>query len=137
VIRAFGHAKVQATHRSTIEITKEKRLTVNGDCIIAVSAEKGLSDFSSVFRRKLQNEKAKLVMTIEADNESDIVTAWGSKCLPLNSATDFVVRKSSYLSGRTLAIKADKAAVDLSRRLIEKLKNPNQQVKIILRLTYQ
>jgi len=31
-----------------------------------------------------------------------------------------------------LAIRADKAACDLSRELIEKLKNPQQKVKITL-----
>ena len=43
-----------------------------------------------------------------------------------------VVRKSDYVGSRTLAVHADKAACDLSRDLIEKLKNPEQKVKITL-----
>jgi hypothetical protein len=43
-----------------------------------------------------------------------------------------VIRKSDYLSDRTLAIHADKAANDLSRELVEKLKNPRQKAKITL-----
>ena len=42
----------------------------------------------------------------------------------MSHPTDMVVRKSGYICGRTLAINADKAACDLSRALVEKLKNP-------------
>ena len=45
---------------------------------------------------------------------------------------DIVVRRSSYVCGRTLAVKADKAARDLSRRLVEKLRDPNSMVKITI-----
>ena len=43
-----------------------------------------------------------------------------------------VIRKSSYICNRTLAIKADKAAADLSRSLVEKLRKPKQNVEIKL-----
>jgi len=42
------------------------------------------------------------------------------------------VRKSSYVCSRTLAVKANKAAKDLSRRLVEELRNPRQKVQISL-----
>jgi hypothetical protein len=50
----------------------------------------------------------------------------------LTDPADLVVRKSDYVCGRTLAILADKAAKDLSRKLVEKLRNPIQRVKITL-----
>jgi hypothetical protein len=43
-----------------------------------------------------------------------------------------VVRKSDYVCNRTLAVHADKAAQDLPKALVEKLKNPQQKVKITL-----
>ena len=43
-----------------------------------------------------------------------------------------VVRKSNYVCSRTLAVKADKASADLSRSLVQKLKNPEQKMKITL-----
>jgi len=43
-----------------------------------------------------------------------------------------VLRKSDFPSDRTLGIHADKAAKDLSRDLVEKLKNPKQQAEITL-----
>jgi len=69
---------------------------------------------------------------IEANGVKDIVRAHGSSRLTFISPTDIVIRKSNYVCGRTVAIGADKAACDLSRKLIEKLKAANQKVKITL-----
>ncbi|MBM4400405.1 MAG: DUF371 domain-containing protein, partial [Crenarchaeota archaeon] len=52
--------------------------------------------------------------------------------LTLSHPTDMVIRKSDYVCNRTLAVHADKAAQDLSRELVEKLRNPQQKVKITL-----
>lgn len=134
VVLALGHANVQASHRSTIEITKEKRLTRSGDCVIAVSADKSVSDLRADFRSALQNEGVKLSMLIEAGGAFDAVTAWGSQNLVLNDPQDLVLRKSNYICSRTLAICADKAAFDLSRKLVEQLRKPAQKVKITLRI---
>ena len=60
------------------------------------------------------------------------MSAYGSAHLTLVHPTEIVVRKSGYICSRTLAVKADKASADLSRGLIEKLKNPAQKVKITL-----
>ncbi|MEM2105894.1 MAG: DUF371 domain-containing protein [Candidatus Bathyarchaeia archaeon] len=132
VIAARGHANIRATHRSTLEITKDSELTRRGDCIIAVSADKALADLSVEFKKCLLNEKAKITILIEANEISEVVKAFGSPKLILTHPADIVVRKSDYVCARTLAIKADKAACDLSRRLVEKLKDPRQKVKITL-----
>ena len=58
--------------------------------------------------------------------------AQGSPKLILTHPTDAIIRKSDYVSNRTLAVHADKAAKDLARDFVEKLKNPKQKVKIIL-----
>lgn len=132
IIHAFGHENVQATHRSTLEITKEKHLTKEGDCIVAVAADKALIDFDERFRKHLLMENAKVAILIEAGGVSDTVTARGGPKLVLTHPTDIVVRESSHICSRTLAIGANKAACDLSRTLAAKLKNPNQEVTIEL-----
>lgn len=132
VIFARGHENVLATHKTTFEITKEALLSEKGDCIIAVSADKALADLSFKFKDLLKRENAKVSILIEADNVKEVVNAFGSPKLILSHPTDMVVRKSSYVCDRTLAIKADKAACDLSRKLVEKLRNPEQKVKITL-----
>jgi len=132
IILGYGHENIQATHKTTFEITKEAQLSRRGDCIIAVSANKTMTDFSSDFKENLHKEKAKIMILIEAGDAAEVVNAFGSPRLILTHRTDMVVRKSNYICNRTLAIQADKAACDLSRKLAEKLRNPKQKVKITL-----
>ena len=132
IILGYGHENIQATHKTTFEITKEAQLSRRGDCIIAVSANKTMTDFSSDFKENLRKEKAKIMILIEAGDAAEVVNAFGSPRLILTHCTDMVVRKSNYICNRTLAIQADKAACDLSRKLAEKLRNPKQKVKITL-----
>jgi hypothetical protein len=132
IIFAYGHRNIQATHESTLEITKESELSKKGDCIIAVSANKAIADLNPKFRGILRNENAKITMLIEAGGIVEAVNAFGSRRLVLAHPTDIVVRKSSYVCSRTLAINADKAAWDLSRKLVERLRDPKQKVKITL-----
>ncbi|MGB9740618.1 MAG: DUF371 domain-containing protein [Candidatus Bathyarchaeia archaeon] len=131
-IIAYGHENILATHKSTFEITKEMELSRRGNCIIAVSANKSLKNLSLEFKRHLLRENAKITVLIEAEGIIETVKAYGSSKLILTHPTDIVIRKSDYICARTLAIKADKAACDLSRRLVDKLKNPRQKVKITL-----
>jgi hypothetical protein len=135
IIIAYGHENILATNRTTLEITRETHLTLKGDCIIAVAADKSINDLSQKFRDLLRNNKAKLSILIEAGGEEDIVNAVGNSQIVLRHPTDMVIRKSSYICGRTLAIQADKVACDLSRRLVEKLKNPEQKVEITVTAT--
>ena len=132
LIIAHGHKNVKATHKSTFEITKDEELSDRGDCIIAVSADKGLFDLKPKFKELLRRENARLTIVIDAGGVAEIVKAFGSPRLSLSHPTDIVVRKSDYTCHRTLAVKADKAACDLSRVLVGKLKNPKQVVKITL-----
>jgi len=134
IIKAKGHKNVRATHKTTFEITKERNITPRGDCIIAVSADKALKDLNTEFKQALRNQKAKLTIIIQAGEIFEIVKASGDEKLTLSHPTSMVIRKSSYICNRTLAIKANKAAIDLSRKLIKELQNPNQTVEIKLKV---
>ncbi len=131
-IFAYGHENIQATHRSTFEITKDARLSEKGDCVVAVSADKSMADLSPKFKKNLRKKNARVIILIETKEEAETVNAFGSQRLILTHPTDIVVRKSSYICNRTLVIQADKAACALSRELVEKLRNPKQRVKITL-----
>jgi hypothetical protein len=131
-VLAFGHENIQAVHPSTLMFTKDKQLSKNGDCVVAVAADKAVADLSPEFKDKLKKPNAKLIITIEAGGLKQQITASGSPKLILTHPKDMVIRKSDYLSDRTLAIHADKAADDLPRPFIDRLQNPKQQVKITL-----
>jgi hypothetical protein len=132
VIYGYGHPNVQAMHRSTVEFTKEEHLTQNGDCILVVAVDKAPNELSSEFKEALRSVNAKLTIQIEVDDLTEEIHAQGSPQLRLSNPAEMVIRKSDYISDRTLGICADKAAKNLSRVLVEKLKNPQQKAKITL-----
>lgn len=132
IIYAHGHANVQSTHKTTFQITREPFLTKRGDCVIAVAATKGALDLNPQFKDTARHEKARVTIIIEVDNVREIVKARGSKQLTFTHPKDLVIRKSSYVCERTLAVQADKAAIDFSRKLVRKLQNPKQRVKVTL-----
>jgi len=134
---AYGHPLIRSTHPTTFEITKDELLTEKGNCIIAVKANKAVVDLSSEFKKAAKKENAEITIIIEAGEQRESVKASGDPKLLFTHPTDIVVRKSSYTCSRTLAVKADKAARDLSRALIRKLQNPNQTVKITLTVKTQ
>ena len=132
IITAYGHSLVQSTHEKTFEITKDKHLTKRGDCIVAVRSDKAATDLSLDFKKATRNPKAEITITIEAGKEKETIKAKGDPRLSLTDPTDMVVRKSDYICNRTVAVKAQKAASDLSRRLVDKLQDPNQIVRVRL-----
>jgi uncharacterized protein len=131
-IVAFGHENIQAIHPTTLMLTKERHLSNTGDCIIGVASDKAVADLSQKFKEALKKPNAKLTMIIEADGLTEQINAYGSPKLSLTHLTDMVIRKSDYISDRTLAIHADKSSNDLSRALLRKLKDPGQRISITL-----
>lgn len=132
VFSARGHENIETTHKTTFEVTKETTLTKQGDCIIAVEASKAAADLPFEFKEAARKEGAQITVTIEAGELREVVKAKGSPQLQFMHPTDLVVRKSGYVCGRTLAIRADKAASDFSRELVEKLKDPSQEITVTL-----
>ncbi|NJE43494.1 DUF371 domain-containing protein [Thermococcus sp. GR6] len=131
IICCRGHENVRATHKSTLEFTKEDYLTPRGDCILCIEADKGINDLSEEFKRALKEGK-RLLIRIKIADLIDEVLAEGSPRLILEHPYSMVVRKSDYIDGRTLAIKANKAARDIDRRIVELLKNPKTVAEIEL-----
>jgi len=136
VVFGYGHENIRATHKTTLEFTKDKHLSKKGDCIIAVAADKALADLSPQFKANLRKPNAKLTILIEAGGIAEQVQAHGSQQLILSHPADAVIRKSGYICSRTLAVRADNAANDLPREFVEKLKNPKQKVKITLMVRF-
>ncbi|MCS7105770.1 MAG: DUF371 domain-containing protein [Candidatus Aenigmarchaeota archaeon] len=130
-IIAYGHVNITATHKTTFEITKASEIRKDADCIIGVRANKACKDLSKEIKDALKEGK-RVEIKIQAGGVEDTVIAYGSPALKLNHAEDIVVRKSDFIDNRTLAILANKSACDLKRELIEKLKNPETEVKIII-----
>jgi uncharacterized protein len=134
VISAFGHPNIQGIHPTTLMFTKDIFVSKNGDCIVAMSSDKSVADLSVQFKEELRKPNAKVTIIIEAGDLKEEIKAFGSSKLCLCHPTDIVIRKSDYVCSRTLAICADKSSNDLPRALVERLQNPEQKVKVTLRV---
>ena len=132
MLEAWGHRNIVAENRATFEITKDQHITKKGDCIIGIQASKGACELSEKFKWLARKDEARITVIIQSGNNREVVIGRGSSQLTFTHPSDLVARKSSYTCGRTLMIKTDKAAADLSRNLIEKLKNQNQKMEVTL-----
>ncbi|MBN1502579.1 DUF371 domain-containing protein [Candidatus Woesearchaeota archaeon] len=122
----YGHKNILGTHQKTIEFTKDSEVSRKGDCIVGVRAEYSLTELKDYLRNC--NE---ISVIIEADNLKEEIICYYNKVF--NDLHEIVVRKSDFISRRTLGTNANKAAIDISRRLIDYLKNPKNKAKVTIR----
>jgi HAD superfamily hydrolase (TIGR01509 family) len=120
---AHGHRNILATHKNTLELTKDKELSLDGDCIVGVEA-----DFSLAQLQKLAKEHNTLLMRITSGGFSDEVEFMANK--GFSSDRELVLRFSEFSSDRTFGFRASKAAAQLDRRLAEKMAVPGQTITV-------
>ena len=119
-----GHPNVLATHKTTLEFTKDLYLTKAGDCIVGISAYFELDKIKQFLNRN------KVRIKIKIDDIEEIITAVPNP--GFDDEKEIVVRLGNFTSERTFAVNADKSASMLSRSLIHKLKNPETIAKITI-----
>ena len=128
-----GHKNVSSLHKSTFEITKDVEIGPTADCIVGVDMNQSMLNFPQEFKDKIANSNTMIKVILDTENGHDEITGFGHEDLTLTHPTDIVCRTSDYTCSRTLMIKADKAARDLDKDLIEDLKNEkNMEVTIKL-----
>jgi len=119
---AHGHPLVRGTHPTTFEVTTEEELTLYGDCIIAVGADKGAAALSPDFRGILSTEGAELTTRLACRDLSIEVRSAGGPGITLEHPTDLVWRRSSFCCGRTVGNGSDLVARTFPRELIQYLR---------------
>ena len=117
IINGFGHKNIRAEHATTLAFTRDKDITLRGDCFVAGDCQ---WEVTEEFLKQLQISK-KVTLTIECSGQTDTIIGKGHPDLTL-SDKDIVIRKSDWVDARTLMINADKAANDLNRELVAFLK---------------
>ena len=133
-IVAWGHPNITAKHRTTLEVTKDENLTLRGDCIIGVRADKAICDIDDKIKNWLKLGYAvKIEIVLPQYGLKDSLKAFGSSKMTFKHKTDIVVRRSDFVCDRTVAIKADKAAKDIDREIVELLRDPTTELKFIIR----
>lgn len=126
IFHIFGHPNIQGTHRNTLEFTKDKEVSRKGDCIIGVNSD---FDFKQIEEKIKISEK--MILTVRSGSIKEEITAEINK--DFCDTHELVLRKSEFSSKRTLGLRSDKAAIDLSRSLIESMKNPETMAEIEIR----
>jgi hypothetical protein len=121
--KAYGHQNVIGEHKSTVELTSEDYLTKQGTCIVGVKANLTLDELDREIKKMAQLETTKIVLRMIVEELVEEVIGTGGSRLTYSDSTSMVARTSSYQCDRTLMINTDKAASDLSREFINRLKD--------------
>jgi len=133
IVKFKGHRNVRATHRTTLEITREPGLTPRGDCIIGVSADKGLRDFNPKFKEMIKVPGTSVIALIVTEQgDAEVIKGFGDPGLSLNDPNRIIIRKSGYVAPNTIMVRANKAARDLSRSLVENLQRECKGLAIFI-----
>ena len=134
---AYGHPNILATHKTTLEFTKDKDVSLKGDCIVGVNANFDLKKLKQFIKKSIKYNNKKITIIIKTttkNNKSKKILEKISAELntSFDSNKEIVIRKTNFISERTFAIKANKAAFDLNRDLIKFLKEKKNRVSITI-----
>jgi uncharacterized protein len=130
-----GHPNIQSLHAKTIEITKDEHLTLRGDCIIGVKANKACADLDESFKHRLKSNSAVVRIEIMVGDESLLITGRGDERLNMLNAHEIVIRRTNFVCPRTMSILCDKASSDVPRKLVKMLQD--QETKGLFRITLE
>jgi hypothetical protein len=129
---AYGHPNVRATHWSTMEVTTQPNLTLKGDCILGVRADKSPNMIDAAIGWLLRRETSRITTRLSAGEFAEEIHGVGSPRLSLRNASSLVWRTSNYVDDRTVAIRCDKAARDVARELVSQLQNSEAVLQVVI-----
>ena len=131
-IQFCGHKNIRSLHTRTIEITKDPNLTLNGDCIIGVSATKSCSDLTSAMKNKIRRNQSIVEIDLIVEPFSIKIHGIGNDNLLLTHLHDIVLRKSNFICDRTLCLSCNVSAIQIPRKMIDLLKDPSKQGLLVI-----
>ena len=129
-----GHKNITSSHESTLEFTTDSSISLRGDCIIGVSSSLCLRDIPKKFKDKIQKENSKIKIVIQIGEKKEEIIGYGNPDLQLSDSKAMIIRKSSFICPRTLAIKANKAACDIPRKMVELLTDSKSEINVTIYL---
>jgi hypothetical protein len=121
VVHARGHEHVAATHDTTFEVTTDDWLTPAGDCIVGIGADRAPAEFDDDFVDACRDSEATITLTLAVEGTTHEVHGRGHPDLTFGSERSAVVRTSTHVDDRTVAVGADAAATDIDRRTVAAL----------------
>jgi hypothetical protein len=133
--KAKGHQNVRSKHTTTFMTTKEPELSLQGDCIIVVSAEMSLKDLPQEAKDLARHSETSITFLLEVGEHTFEATGHGHPALDYTDPIDMVARRSSYTCGRTLMINCDKTSQGIPDDVVRALQDPEAVAEITLTYT--
>src|SRR2546425_8219805 len=130
IFHAYGHPAILSTHPTTIEITTSHELSFRGDCVVAVKSSSAVRDLPVGLKRVLSSASGRGRLRLEVGGIESMWEGRGDPRLTSSHQTDLVVRKSGFISGRTLMIHTDKSSMDSPRDIVRLLQEPTCRVTV-------
>ena len=87
----------------------------------------GCNDIPEQMKNLLKNSKSEILFTISVKDFSFKVKGVGHESLILTNPHDIVIRKSSFICPRTLAINCEVASDSIPREMVKILQNPDSK----------
>ncbi|MFX0101747.1 MAG: DUF371 domain-containing protein [Candidatus Hodarchaeota archaeon] len=128
---ATSHQNVRASHKTTLEFTRSPDLTTSGNCVLGVNSSIAPVDFKEKTKDLLRSPK-QFLLEMEIDNLVERIKGTGHPDLALSNEEEMVLRKSDFISDRTVLINCDKASVDLDPGFKKALRVEGNTVKLRL-----
>ena len=123
----YGHPNVRSLHSKTVEITRDRHLTLRGDCIIGVRASKACADLDQNLRRRLRSNDSVVRIEIMVGDESFLINGKGDERFTLQNPHDIVIRKTGFVCPRTMSVRCDRASSDVPRKMVRMLQDTEER----------
>jgi len=120
-----GHPNAKASHKTTLEFTRESHLTPRGTCIVGVQADFKLQQIKK-FLTGLKEDKIRIVI-VSGDYQDSLIAVPNRH---FSDPDEMVIRTTEFLSPRTFATRSSKSAADLDNNLKRMMKTYSIRVVI-------
>ena len=108
----------------------DHHLTLNGDCIIGVKANKACCDIRDDIKQKLRTNNTYVEFQLIVEPYTITIIGLGNSELKLDHKHDIVMRKSNFICSRTICLNSNLAAVDLPRQMVDLLRDPDKKASM-------
>lgn len=132
VVEFRGHPNVRAEHSTTLEVTRDEFLTPRGDCIVGVAGSKGASEIDNCVKEVLRSGGRLVAVVLVEGGPFDYLVAEGSNLMTFTEGRKVIIRRSTYVDGSTIGIRATKAARDIRRDVVEALRQGRRGYLILV-----
>src|SRR5438445_358572 len=113
-----------------LAVWRTDELTHRGDCVVAVKSSSAVRNLTLDLKRVLSSSSGRGQLRLQVGPFEFTVEGKGDPRLTFSHETDLVVRKSGFISDRTLMIHADKSSMDIPRDMVRLLQDPTSTVTV-------